>query len=139
MCSQYKILSNVRFFFLIKLAIDLIYIIYIILIFANMSAFILIMEQDEGWTLVKRSKWVCRYQVFHNWTSSLFQVEVVKMTEYISAFCFLTIGKLELVKIFLNFNEEMTLSSFGELDFNARLMNSIIHLQFLSNFYLSRQ
>lgn len=62
------------------------------------------------------------------------------MTEYISAFYFLTIGKLELVEIFLNFNEEMTLSSFGELDFNARLMNnSIIHLQFLSNFYLSRQ
>lgn len=61
------------------------------------------------------------------------------MTECISAFCFLTIGKLELVEIFLNLNEEMTLSSFGELDFNARLMNSIIHLQFLSNFYLSRQ
>lgn len=56
MCSQYKILPSVRFFFLIKLAIDLIYIIHIILIFANMSAFILIMEQDEGWTLVKRSK-----------------------------------------------------------------------------------
>lgn len=47
------------------------------------------------------------------------------MAEYIS-FCFLTIGKLELVEIFLNFNEEMTSSSFGELDFNARLMNSII-------------
>lgn len=45
MCSQYKILPNVRFFFLIKLAIDLIYIIHIILIFANMSAFILMMAR----------------------------------------------------------------------------------------------
>lgn len=137
MCSQYKILPNVRFFFLIKLAIDLIYIIYIILIFANMSAFILIMEQDEGWTLVKRSEYAdIKYSAIER--HLLFQVEVVKMIEYIS-FCFLTIGKLELVEIFLNFNEEMTSSSFGELDFNARLMNSIIHLQFLSNFYLSRQ
>lgn len=106
-----------------------------------MSAFILIMEQDEGWTLVKRSEYAdIKYSAIEH--HLLFQVEVVKMTEYISAFCFLTIGKLELVKIFLNFmnsNEEMTLSSFGELDFNARLMNSIIHLQFLSNFYLSRQ
>lgn len=137
MCSQYKILPNVGFFFLIKLAIDLIYIIHIILIFANMSAFILIMEQDEGWTLVKRSEYAdIKYSAIER--HLLFQVEVVKMTEYIS-FCFLTIGKLELVEIFLNLNEEMTLSSFGELDFNARLMNSIIHLQFLSNFYLSRQ
>lgn len=101
-----------------------------------MSAFILIMEQDEGWTLVKRSEYAdIKYSAIER--HLLFQVEVVKMTEYIS-FCFLTIGKLEL-EIFLNFNEEMTLSSFGELDFNARLMNSIIHLQFLSNFYLSRQ
>lgn len=103
-----------------------------------MSAFILIMEQDEGWTLVKRSEYAdIKYSAIER--HLLFQVEVVKMTEYIS-FCFLTIGKLELVEIFLNFNEEMTSSSFGELDFNARLMNnSIIHLQFLSNFYLSRQ
>lgn len=104
-----------------------------------MSAFILIMEQDEGWTLVKRSNEYTDIKYSAIERHLLFQVEVVKMTEYISAFCFLTIGKLELVEIFLNFNEEMTSSSFGELDFNARLMNSIIHLQFLSNFYLSRQ
>lgn len=94
------------------------------------------MEQDEGWTLVKRSNEYADIKYSAIERHLLFQVEVVKMTEYIS-FCFLIIGKLELVEIFLNFNEEMTSSSFGELDFNARLMNSIIHLQFLSNFYLS--
>lgn len=102
-----------------------------------MSAFILIMEQDEGWWKEVNEYADIKYSAIER--HLLFQVEVVKMTEYISAFCFLTIGKLELVEIFLNFNEEMTSSSFGELDFNARLMNSIIHLQFLSNFYLSRQ
>lgn len=50
-----------------------------------MSAFILIMEQDEGWTLVKRSEYAdIKYSAIER--HLLFQVEVVKMTEYISLF-----------------------------------------------------